>query len=157
MSPIPPRLATRHSQPVTRRPLLAAGIWLVGAALVLVAAGLLQVGEQRQVLLPVQSIVLPETCTMHARFGIDCPGCGLTRSFIYLAHGRFADAYALNPASLLVFLYVVWQLPLAVLYAAAPLHRATLLCLRWNQIGLIGLLGLLILQWLWRLVSGELV
>lgn len=157
MSSIPPRLAPRHSQPVSRRPLLAAGIWLAGAAFVLVSAGLLKVGEHRQVLLPVHSIVLPETCTMHARFGIDCPGCGLTRSFIYLAHGRFADAYGLNPVSLLVFLYVIWQLPLAVMYATAPLHRVTLLCLRWNQIGLIGLLALLLLQWLWRLMSGELV
>lgn len=48
--------------------------------------------------------------------GLECPGCGLTRAFIAIAHGRLAEALELNAGSLVAFAAV-----LAV--AAAPLLR----------------------------------
>ena len=42
-------------------------------------------------------------CWLHAAFGIDCPMCGMTRSFVALAHGRLGDAFHFHPAGPLLF------------------------------------------------------
>src|SRR5262245_42705428 len=39
------------------------------------------------------SVPLPETCGSKIFFGMECPGCGLTRSFISISHGDFAEAW----------------------------------------------------------------
>ena len=38
-------------------------------------------------------------CLVKGLTGLDCPGCGMTRAFLLLGHGRFADALAAHPAS----------------------------------------------------------
>lgn len=38
-----------------------------------------------------------DTCAFHAATGLPCPGCGLTRAFIALSHGRFHEAWAFHP------------------------------------------------------------
>ena len=38
---------------------------------------------------------------------LPCPGCGLTRCFVCIAHGRFADAVHYHPFGPLVFLIAV--------------------------------------------------
>lgn len=42
-------------------------------------------------------------CWVHAVFDIDCPMCGMTRSFVALAHGRLGDALSFHPAGPLLF------------------------------------------------------
>jgi len=54
-----------------------------------------------------------ELCTLKRLTSIPCPGCGLTRSLIHLAHLRFIDAFELNPLAsvficLAVLAYTVW-------------------------------------------------
>jgi hypothetical protein len=39
----------------------------------------------------------PVLCTFRNLFGVRCPGCGLTRAFACLMHGRLSDAWAYNP------------------------------------------------------------
>jgi hypothetical protein len=73
----------------------------------------MSVGPGREVFLPGVGTI-PETCTLHARLGIDCPGCGLTRSFIHLAHGDLRAAWSLNPVGLLMFAFVAAQIPLVI-------------------------------------------
>jgi hypothetical protein len=43
-----------------------------------------------------ESITQP--CFYKALLGIDCPGCGMQRSFIELLKGNFADSLLLYPA-----------------------------------------------------------
>lgn len=88
-------------------------LWLTSSLVVLLLASIMSVGDDRDVLLPGWG-ALPETCTLHTQLGIDCPGCGLTRSFIHLAHGRIAAAWSLNPVGLLIFVFVVSQVPLSL-------------------------------------------
>jgi hypothetical protein len=38
------------------------------------------------------------TCPSKALLGIDCPGCGIQRSFISLLKGNFIDSFYLYPA-----------------------------------------------------------
>jgi len=42
-------------------------------------------------------------CLFKALTGHDCPGCGMTRAFLLIGHGRFADAAASHPASIPAF------------------------------------------------------
>jgi len=60
------------------------------------------------------SIVIPPfhrevftVCLLQDIFGIPCPGCGLTRAFLFLGHGDFRSALELNVNSLLAFSLVV--------------------------------------------------
>jgi hypothetical protein len=61
---------------------------------------------------------LPETCLSRRLLNFDCPGCGLTRSFVALAHFDVARAWHFNPAGLLWFAALLWQAP----YRAAQLY-----------------------------------
>jgi hypothetical protein len=44
-------------------------------------------------------------CIVKKTTGIDCPGCGLTRSFIYLCHGNISDSFRLHPLGPIIFLF----------------------------------------------------
>src|SRR5215510_9221950 len=62
---------------------------------------LVQAGSLSSIL--VLSLLLPargfgiETCLWHWLMGVNCPACGLTRSFIAVAHGRLRRAFRLSP------------------------------------------------------------
>jgi hypothetical protein len=42
-------------------------------------------------------------CWFRAAFHIDCPFCGMTRSFVWLAHGDVVAAWRFHPAGPLLF------------------------------------------------------
>jgi hypothetical protein len=46
-------------------------------------------------------------CFMHRAFGVDCPFCGMTRSFISFAHGDIGQAFQFHPAGPLLFVAMV--------------------------------------------------
>lgn len=47
---------------------------------------------------------LPSICPFNNLTGLPCPGCGLTRGFVCLAHGRFVEALHWHPLSPFIFL-----------------------------------------------------
>lgn len=55
----------------------------------------------------------PVICPFRLATGLPCPGCGLTRSWVYAMHGQWADSIAANPfgvvalAAAMVFALVV--------------------------------------------------
>ena len=69
---------------------------LLAPATVLAAAMLLPAGWESPVPL----------CLVNGFTGLDCPGCGMTRAFLLIGHGRFADAAAMHPASIPAYLIV---------------------------------------------------
>ena len=95
--------------------------WLLLAisVAVLASAVVLQVQGDDRVVVPGISRPLPESCYFKLLTGFGCPGCGLTRSFISLAHGDFRNAWRFNPGGILCFAVVAFQLP----YQAAQLWR----------------------------------
>ena len=54
---------------------------------------------------------LPETCMSRSVFEVDCPGCGLTRSFIAIARGDWSLAWHLNRTGWLLAATVLIQIP----------------------------------------------
>ena len=51
-------------------------------------------------------------CLFHVVTGAYCPGCGGTRAFLALLHGRVADSIRLNP----LVLYMAVSIPSFLLY-----------------------------------------
>ena len=83
--------------------------WL--AVTVLFASLLLHVGPTGEVQTPVFRVPLPDSCTFRRLSGYDCPGCGLTRSFVSFAHGDWRGALQYNPAGPLWFGVMLAQIP----------------------------------------------
>jgi hypothetical protein len=46
-------------------------------------------------------------CPVKSLFGIDCPGCGMQRSFIELIRGNIGDSLLLYPALIPVMLMMI--------------------------------------------------
>jgi len=94
---------------------------------------------------------LPETCGCRALFGIPCPGCGLTRSFVHLAHGRWAQSWRAH--------HLGWPLAGALLFQF-PYRFAAL---RWPEREFLGehvsrwfgraVIALLIANWIFVVVD----
>lgn len=57
------------------------------------------------------NVKLPGMCGSRALFGIECPGCGLTRSFVSLAGGDLRESLSFHPLGWLLALSVVSQIP----------------------------------------------
>ena len=47
---------------------------------------------------------LPSVCLFYHLTGLPCPGCGLTRSFVCLGHGRFWESLHWHPLGPAIFL-----------------------------------------------------
>jgi hypothetical protein len=119
---------------------------------VLTMAAILSVRDGSQVLLPLLQIPLPELCTMRRLAGIDCPGCGLTRCFISLAHGDLAAAWSYNPAGLWLFAIMSLQIPFRSFQLWRISRGRAEIVLPWAAQIAFGILAMgLIVQWALRL------
>ena len=66
---------------------------------------------------------VPPLCIFSAVFGLDCFGCGLTRSFTYVGHGQLSEALQLHKLGPIVYLLVFAQLPLRSFRLWRTRHR----------------------------------
>lgn len=46
---------------------------------------------------------IPSICPFYQATGLPCPGCGLTRAFVCIAHGNLVESLHWHPLGLLVF------------------------------------------------------
>ena len=86
-------------------------IVLIFCCMAIVGAFCLGINKTDHISTPWLNIQLPSVCQFKNVTGLDCPGCGLTRAFVSIAHGRIAEAWQYNGASLLVFAFVLMQIP----------------------------------------------
>lgn len=49
-------------------------------------------------------------CLNKKLFGIDCPGCGIQRSFVHVVHGEFEAAFHMYPAIFTLILLAVFMI-----------------------------------------------
>jgi len=62
--------------------------------------------------------VIPELCTSKRFLNRECPGCGMTRCFISLAHLDISRAWAFNPAGIYLFGIMLFQIPYRIIQLA---------------------------------------
>ncbi|MBL9122783.1 MAG: DUF2752 domain-containing protein [Planctomycetaceae bacterium] len=127
--------------------------WVLGglALAVLALALLLETEEGTRVVAPWLGVRLPELCYARRWLGLNCPGCGMTRSFIAIMHGEFTAAWRYNPAGFLVWGVVAFQVPyrslqLWRLRRGLPELNPTWLVWSWALVG-----AALLIQWVARL------
>ncbi len=87
-------------------------LWL--ALAIVAAAFLLQVRGTTTVGLAWANLDVPVLCGSRAWFGVNCPGCGLTRSFVALASGDLSQSLGFHRLGWLLALAVVAQIPYRV-------------------------------------------
>lgn len=92
------------------------------------------------------NIPLPKLCLSKELFGVDCPGCGLTRSFVYLAHGDWHNAWKMHRLGWLLFISLLLQIPYRV--QALWSKGGSIVPLAWAKFYGTVLIALLILNWL---------
>ncbi len=95
-------------------------------------------------------------CPFHATTGIPCLTCGMTRSFRFVIHGQFAEAFNLNPLGsvlcILTMLYVLYALALVAFRLPRPRVRLESWTARW--ILRLGLPGTLLINWVYLYCHG---
>jgi hypothetical protein len=94
---------------------------------------------------------LPVLCGSRTLFDVECPGCGLTRSFIALASGDFWQSFEANRVGWLLALAVVLQVPYRI-FALREL-RAKIPDRTWPTWFGYALIAAVVINWLLK-VSG---
>ncbi len=128
-------------------------LFLLMSVVIMLVSVVLRADDQRGVLLPGSTRSLPPLCTSRIVFGLDCPGCGLTRAFIAISHGRLERAWELNRASFAVYLFVAAQIPWQTIQAWRT--RRGHAPLEWPGVYLIpiGLAILLVINWMLKVIG----
>lgn len=121
------------------------------ALLVLLLAATLQATGGTRVVIPIAGIQLPELCSARRWLGLECPGCGMTRSLISIMHGRLADAWRFNPAGFLVFGVIAFQIPYRVWQLTRLRHGLPSLNPAWLNLSWAFVGAALVIQWVARL------
>jgi len=123
----------------------------------LMLACILQTRGPKDVVVPWLDFTLPDTCSMRRWAGIDCAGCGLTRSFIRTAHGDVIGGWNFHPVGPLLLALVVAQIP----YRSWQIWRCRAGRERWRGGGywihlpLAAIITLMLTRWILRLCLGS--
>jgi hypothetical protein len=112
------------------------------ACIVVVLAVLFQVrSDQRVEFRCLPGLPMPETCWSRSLFRVKCPGCGLTRSIVYLTHGDWQASWAMHRMGMLMALVILAQFPYCCvgLYYKKdyPLGRCFASLVAWTLIALL--------------------
>lgn len=123
-----------------------------GCAAVLLLSALLEVRADERIELEfLKGRPFPHVCAMRRLFDFGCPGCGLTRSFIHLAHGRVAESYNAHRLGWLIAVVVAAQIPWRMYLSRRP--AVARLESKWQAVLGWTVFALLIANWLVRVIE----
>ena len=126
---------------------------LVVASAIIVLAVAFQVRQDQRIELRLcPGYPLPETCTTRILFHQECPGCGLTRSFVHLAHGDWARSLKTHRVGWLLAVAVLAQFPYRLISLRNPMQTAAPAWSRWfGWLLIFALLG----NWFYNVVNPQ--
>jgi len=84
-------------------------------------------------------------CAVKMFAGVDCPGCGLTRSIAFLVHGQIKRSIDFNPMGIVVSVWLVFLFIKTLIPFKTPLSQKS------RDIMLACFVAALIIQWLIKL------
>lgn len=122
------------------------------AAIVLLLSFLMSSEGERSVFFPGFQSPVPQTCAAQRLFGIDCPGCGMTRAFISISSGQFARAWSFNPASFIVYLFVAVQLPWNAIQIWRLKNQRRPLVTPLAYMAPVAMVVVMVVHWIWKLL-----
>jgi len=96
--------------------------------------------DDQEVYFPFFSQPMPEVCGSRSLFGVDCPGCGMSRAFISISNLEIERALAFNSASLVVYLFVAIQIPWHATQIFRTLYLSGPIDTWWTLVPLIGMI-----------------
>ncbi len=127
---------------------------LLTCAAVILAAAVLRLDANGWVLLPfLDRHPIPSTCPSRVIFHVNCPTCGLTRSFIAMAHGQFARAFAFHRLGPPLFAFVFLQVPVRAYAILRRIPPGKLLPWRYWRLVPWVLLVALLGNWMYNLIA----
>ena len=92
---------------------------------------------------------IPHFCLLQRVLGVPCPGCGISRSLLAAAHGHFSAAWNFNPAGIVFWFFLVYEIAARILIvwrdSLAVVLQYTFT--GWENILIVSLW----LVWFWRL------
>lgn len=94
-----------------------------------------------------------ETCTLISLFGVPCPQCGMTRSWVWAARGDIVQAFWLNPAGLALFVASLTGGAIGAVRLSVPQMAHRRVPRHWLVVGIVAWLVLYIVPWLARLLG----
>lgn len=105
------------------------------------------------VFLPLKWVESQNLCFIKNLIGLECPGCGLTRAFLYLFKGDFRSSIEMNAlAPVLVLWFLIYMVQhLCTWIRGIPLKWTSPQGSRWISKSF----GILFFgQWLWKILPG---
>lgn len=123
---------------------------LLSGAVVLAACLLQVLPSQRVALIGFPERPLPHSCFSRSWFGVNCPACGLTRSFIHLFHGDVRSSWESHRLGWLFAAVVAAQIPYRLVAMRRPVRIR--FDRTWTNAAIYGVLTLLILNWIVNLL-----
>lgn len=130
-------------------------VLFAGAAFLLVAAASLQVArdEDGREQVAASGRSLPPLCLFRAVTGLPCPGCGITRSVVDLAHGEISASFRHHPFGIFVLFLIAAQIPYRAVVLLHPGARAFRFPTLWTGRIFWGTCGLFLACWVVRLFA----
>jgi len=82
--------------------------WLFLSGAVILASMVLSTTTE---VVSVLGFAIPTLCPFRWVTQVDCLGCGLTRSFVYMGHGDFSQAFQMHKLGPMLYMGVAGQVP----------------------------------------------
>lgn len=92
---------------------------LILASVVVVSAFVFRVPSNDRVeLAGLEGVPMPSMCLSKSLWGVECPGCGLSRSLLCFFQGHLANSLALHRVGWVIAIAVVLQFPYRIVALA---------------------------------------
>jgi hypothetical protein len=125
----------------------------IACVVVILAFVLVEVSDGRVAVRGFTRYPLPEACPSRRLFGLNCPGCGLTRSIIHLAEGDWRASWRSHRLGGIMAALIVFQVPYRLLALRRP--DRYVIPTRWLIVLGYLLITMLIGNWLINVITSQ--